>query len=101
MVRFRFRVLVEVLLGTGMRIGETISLNRKHINWEKKEAKIIGKGNKERRVFFTDRSLDWLRRYLEWRKDTHEAVFVTKTLTPGSVEMMFGDSLAAQETCEH
>ena len=76
---FRFRVLVEVLLGTGMRIGETLSLNRKSINWEKKEAKIIGKGNKERRVFFTDRSLHWLRRYMEWRKDTNEAVFVTKT----------------------
>ena len=75
---FRFRVLVEVLLGTGMRIGETLSLNRKAINWEKKEAKIVGKGNKERRVFFTDRSLDWLRKYIEWRKDTHEAVFVTK-----------------------
>lgn len=75
---FRFRVLVEVLLGTGMRIGETLSLNRKSINWEKKEAKIIGKGNKERRVFFTDRSLHWLRRYIEWRKDTNEAVFITK-----------------------
>jgi integrase/recombinase XerD len=75
---FRFRVLVEVLLGTGMRIGEVLSLNRKAINWEKKEAKIIGKGNKERRVFFTERSLHWLRRYIEWRKDDHEAVFVTK-----------------------
>lgn len=74
----RFRVLVEVLLGTGMRIGEAISLNRKQIIWEKREAKIIGKGNKERRVFFTQRSLDWLRRYLEKRTDTHEAVFVTK-----------------------
>ena len=74
----RFRALVEVLLGTGMRIGEVISLNRKQINWQKKEAKIIGKGNKERRVFFTQRSLDWLRRYLEKREDTHEAVFITK-----------------------
>lgn len=75
---FRFRVLVEVLLGTGMRIGETLSLNRKSINWERKEAKIVGKGNKERRVFFTERSLHWLRRYLESREDSHEAVFVTK-----------------------
>ncbi len=74
----RFRALVEVLLGTGMRIGEAMSLNRKMIDWEKKEAKIVGKGNKERRIFFTQRSLDWLRRYLESRDDTHEAVFVTK-----------------------
>lgn len=74
----RFRTLVEVLLGTGMRIGEVMSLNRKHIDWEKREAKIVGKGNKERRVFFTQRSLDWVRRYLEKRQDTNEAIFVTK-----------------------
>jgi integrase/recombinase XerD len=74
----RFRVLVEVLLGTGMRIGETLSLNRKTINWEKREAKIIGKGNKERTVFFTKRSLDWIAKYLERRNDTHEAIFITK-----------------------
>lgn len=77
----RFRVLVEVLLGTGMRIGEALSLNRKDIDWEKREAKIIGKGNKERTVFFTQRALDWMRRYLEKREDTHEAVFVTKAPT--------------------
>jgi integrase/recombinase XerD len=75
---FRFRTLVEVLLGTGMRIGEALSLNRKQIDWKKREAKIVGKGNKERRVFFTQRSMDWLRRYLEKRTDNHEAVFITK-----------------------
>lgn len=74
----RFRALVEVLLGTGMRIGEALSLNRRMINWEKREAKVIGKGNKERTVFFTQRSLDWLTKYLESRKDTHEAVFATR-----------------------
>jgi integrase/recombinase XerD len=55
-----------------------MSLNKKNIDWDKKEAKIVGKGNKERRIFFTQRSLDWLRKYLERRSDTHEAVFVTK-----------------------
>ena len=75
---FRFRVLVEILLGTGMRIGEVLSLNRKDIDWEKREAKIIGKGNKERTVFFTQRSLDWISKLLERRKDTHEAIFVTR-----------------------
>jgi site-specific recombinase XerD len=75
---FRFRVLVEVLLGTGMRIGEVLSLNRRDIYWEKKEAKIVGKGNKERRIFFTDRALYWLKKYLDWRTDDHEAVFDTR-----------------------
>jgi site-specific recombinase XerD len=74
----RFRAIVEILLGSGMRIGETLSLNRKDIKWEKREAKIIGKGNKERTVFFTQRSLDWLSKYLERRNDTHEAIFTTR-----------------------
>lgn len=72
----RFRAVVETLLGTGMRISEVLSLDRKSINWEKKEAKIIGKGNKERTVFFTDRSLEWIQKYLERRTDTCEALFI-------------------------
>lgn len=72
----RFRTLVEVLLGTGMRISEALSLDRKMIDWEKQEAKIVGKGNKERRVFFTQRSLKWIQKYLEAREDTHEAIFI-------------------------
>lgn len=77
----RFRVLVEVLLGTGMRISEALSLDRDKIDFEKKEAKIIGKGNKERMVFFTDRALDWVRRYVENRKDEEAPLFITNKFT--------------------
>jgi integrase/recombinase XerC len=73
----RFRALVEVLLGTGMRISEALSLERDSINLETREAKIIGKGNKERVVFFTDRCLHWVRYYLEQREDTYQPLFVT------------------------
>lgn len=76
--RLRFRALVEVLLGTGARISEVLSLNRSDINFERKEAKIIGKGNKERILFFTDRALMWLERYLSTRKDEEEPAFVTQ-----------------------
>jgi len=89
----RFRAIVETILGTGMRISEVLSLNRKDIQWEKKEAKIIGKGNKERRVFFTDRALEWIRKYLEHRHDSHEAVFITtgtpQRLTPTDIWRFF------------
>jgi integrase/recombinase XerD len=89
----RFRVIVETILGTGMRISEVLSLNRKDIEWEQKEAKIVGKGSKERRVFFTDRALSWVSRYLERRNDTCEAVFVTtgepQRLTPGDMWRFF------------
>lgn len=89
----RFRAIVETILGTGMRISEVLSLNRKDIKWDKKEAKIIGKGNKERRVFFTDRSLEWIQKYLEHRHDSYEAIFVTsgdlKRLTPTDIWRFF------------
>jgi len=89
----RFRAVVETILGTGMRISEVLSLTRKQINWKDKEAKIIGKGSKERRVFFTDRALEWIRKYLEKRIDTHEAVFITsgdpRRLTTGDIWRFF------------
>jgi integrase/recombinase XerD len=73
----RFRALVEVLLGSAMRIGEALSLDRDQIDFENREARIIGKGSKERVVFFTARALDWLKRYLSTRVDLQPAVFIT------------------------
>jgi integrase/recombinase XerD len=73
----RFRALVEVLLGSAMRISEVLSLDRKQIDFKNAEAKIIGKGSKERVVFFTDRSLQWISEYLAARTDENVALFVT------------------------
>ena len=78
LTRLRFRALVEVLLGTGARISEVLSLNRSDIHWERKEAKIVGKGNKERMLFFTDRALRWLEHYLSQRWDDDDALFITQ-----------------------
>ena len=77
----RFRTLVEVLLGTGMRISEALSLNRDSIDLGKKEAKIIGKGSKERTVFFSDRCLEWVNFYLEEREDKEPPLFLTQKYT--------------------
>ena len=58
---------------------------RAHTNGEqhfdvllRREAKIIGKGKKERTVFFTDRALGWIKRYLESRTDDYPALFVCR-----------------------
>src|SRR5712691_9354606 len=71
-----FRVLVEVLLGTGARISEALSLKRTSINFQTGEATIIGKGNKERVLFFSPRALNWVKEYVSRRKDQGEALFV-------------------------
>ncbi|MDD3607300.1 MAG: tyrosine-type recombinase/integrase [Candidatus Moranbacteria bacterium] len=78
----RFRTLVEVLLGTGMRISEALSLNRSSIDFKNKEARVIGKGNKERAVFFTDDAIFWVEQYLSRRTDKNEALFITTGKKP-------------------
>jgi site-specific recombinase XerD len=73
----RLRALIDVLLCTGMRISEALSLDRDSIDYEAGEAEIIGKGGKPRTVFFSPACLRWIGAYLEWRKDSGPPLFVT------------------------
>lgn len=80
-VGLRDRALVEVLRATGMRIGEALALNRNSINFEKKEA-IIKNGKapyEEGKIYFTNESLMWVKRYLEMRNDNFEPLFTAYT----------------------
>ena len=77
----RDRALAEVLCASGMRIAEALALDRQQIDWEAREAQIIGKGNKQRKVYFTETALEWLHRYLQIRHDAQAAVFVTQSET--------------------
>jgi site-specific recombinase XerD len=82
LVKLRLRALAEVLLGTGARISEILQLKRNDVRFDLKEARTIGKGNKERTLFFSDRSLAWLERYLTRRHDEEEWLFVTQGYPP-------------------
>jgi site-specific recombinase XerD len=73
----RLRALIEVLLSTGMRISETLSLKRQQFDMGRTEAEIIGKGQRKRTIFFTQRSRLWVQEYLNRRVDDDPAVFVT------------------------
>jgi len=61
---------------SAMRIGEVLSIDRHQIDFVSREACVIGKGNKQRTVFFTSRALEWLECYLKVRNDDHPALFV-------------------------
>lgn len=76
----RDRAILEVLFSTGMRISELISLNRDQIRIKagikELELGITGKGNKVRTVYFSERCLYWLKKYLDARTDMDKALFV-------------------------
>ena len=50
----RDRLLIEMLYATGMRIGELENVKVKDINFDDNAIKILGKGNKERFVYYGD-----------------------------------------------
>lgn len=70
--------LVEFMYSTGCRIGEVYRLNRNAINWEQRSCIVLGKGNKEREVYFSIKAAIWLKKYLNSRKDSDMALFVTE-----------------------
>jgi integrase/recombinase XerD len=78
----RDRALIEVLFSSGMRISEVLGLNRELIEWELRQAVIVGKGRKERKVYFSEEAVDWLTRYLATRHDDYPALFITTGSTP-------------------
>jgi len=96
--RFCFRALVETLAATGMRISEVLSLNVESVDFSRGEAVVIGKGNKQRTVFFTERAVTWIKRYLALRNDTNQPLFTGRNghrLLIASVHAMFERTNAA------
>jgi len=83
-VGLRDRAMLEVLFSTGLRVGELINLDREQINIEyaKKhkvdslELPITGKGGYTRTIYFSNRAIEWLTRYIEKRNDRQKALFI-------------------------
>jgi integrase/recombinase XerD len=78
----RLRALVEVLLSTGMRISEALSLDRESFDSDSRELEIVGKGRRRRTVFFNEAAMRWVRALLQTRQDTCAAVFTTTGYPP-------------------
>lgn len=73
------KLLVEFAVSTGCRISEIANANIDNINWNEKSISIIGKGNKERIVYFNTKTKLLLEKYLKDRKelDEHKALFLS------------------------
>lgn len=72
----RDKAILEVLFSTGLRVSELVSLDRDHVNLERREFGVIGKGRRARIVFLSDTSAAWLRKYIANRSDQAHALFI-------------------------
>jgi len=64
----RDKALILVMYSGGLRISEAVALSLKNMEKDLSGARIIGKGNKERQVFFSDETREALLDYLNVRK---------------------------------
>lgn len=73
----RNELIIEFLYCTGCRVSELVGLNIGDINLEDNEALVFGKGQKYRKVYLSPRCKALLQKYLNSRKDSEEALFIS------------------------
>lgn len=83
--------IIDMLASTGMRVGEMVKLKRSDINLAERECVVLGKGDKQRTVYFDARSKIHLQKYLQTRNDSSEYLFLSlnnpnKSLEIGGIE---------------
>lgn len=70
--------IFDLLISSGLRIGELVLLNKDDIDFDNRSAIVYGKGAKERCIYFDVKTKMSLLKYLEQRDDDENALFVTE-----------------------
>lgn len=89
---YKEKALVEFLVSSGCRVSEVAGLRVDDIDWHDRKCKVIGKGNKERTVYFSVRAKLMLQLYIAERRGG-EALFASsrapyEPLTDRGIEKM-------------
>lgn len=73
----RDRSIVELLYSTGLRASELLDIKEKVIDFDTREIRVIGKGEKERIAFFSNSSKQWVLKYIN---EKHKKGFASEYL---------------------
>ncbi|WP_297429781.1 tyrosine-type recombinase/integrase [Clostridium sp.] len=71
----RDKAIFEFLLATGTRLSEAVNVKLDDLDMERMSLLVIGKGNKQRRVFFNDRTRIVIEKYISTRAGQCEYLF--------------------------
>ena len=75
-IGLRDRTILELLYSSGLRVSELVGLNINQINLNRREFMVRGKGQKDRPIFISNKAADWIKEYLDQRKDNSIALFI-------------------------
>ena len=73
----RERCLIEFIFATGCRVSEVVNVNKSDLNFADNTLRVIGKGDKERIVCFSNKTKVYINNYLNTRGDDNPALFVS------------------------
>lgn len=72
----RDRAILETLFSTGLRVSELVNLDIDDVNLNSGEFTVVGKGRKVRTVYLSPSARDWVRRYIQTRRDSFAPLFL-------------------------
>ena len=82
----RDRAIIELLFSSGLRVSELVNLNRDHINLNRKEFMVRGKGQKDRPVFVSKGAAERVSDYLASRHDSLVPLFISYSRFTGQTD---------------
>ncbi len=65
----RNKLIIYLLLDSGLRVSELVNIKLEDIDFKERSIRVLGKGNKERFVFFTTYTLDMMVNWLNYLKE--------------------------------
>lgn len=78
----RDRAMMELMYGAGLRLAELVSIDVRDVQLRSGELRVIGKGDKERKVPFSGMATEWVGKWLKVRGNLADpgepALFVSK-----------------------
>jgi len=75
--QIRFRAMFELMIHTGMRIGEVLSLDITDVDFSREEIRITNVKTKEVETLSCVGATKYVREYLKIRKDKNRALFIS------------------------
>lgn len=80
----RDRAILKLLFSSGLRVSELVGLNKDHVNMQRREFTVRGKGQKDRPVFISKRAAERVQDYLSARTDSLQPLFLSYSRNSGT-----------------
>lgn len=79
-------LMIRLLYFTGLRVSELVNLKAEYVDFEQSQIRVIGKGNKERRVLLPEGIKEKLKNYIENHQNQAYLLSKDKPLTPRNMQ---------------